>query len=52
MKSSIQVRSISYLKDSIEDVIKTVPEDRTPLIITQNGEEKFVILDMHTFEKI
>lgn len=51
MKSSTKVRPISYLKDSIEDVIKIVTEDRQPLIITQHGEKKCVLLDIHTYEK-
>ena len=51
MKSSTQVKPISCLKDSIEDVIKIVTEDREPLIITLNGEEKFVIMDIRSYEK-
>lgn len=50
MRPSTQIKPISLLKTQTAQVIRRVCEDREPLIITQNGEAKAVILDIQSYE--
>jgi prevent-host-death family protein len=51
MKYSTQVKPISYLKANAAEVIRTLAEQREPLIITQNGEATAVIQDIASYEQ-
>lgn len=51
MKLSTQIRPISYLKSHAAEIINTITETREPLLITQNGEAKLVVLDVKTYEE-
>lgn len=51
MKLSTQIKPISYLKAHASEVIRQLGEQRQPLIITQNGEAKVVMQDVHSFEQ-
>jgi prevent-host-death family protein len=51
MKYSMQIRPISYLKAHAAEVVKDLTEQGEPMVITQNGEAKFVIQDIHSFEE-
>ena len=50
MKFSTQVKPISYLKSHAAEIIKDITENREPMLITQNGEAKLVILDIKSYE--
>ncbi len=50
MKFSEQVKPLSYLKSHAADIIKGFEDNRNPLIITQNGEAKMVVMDIRTYE--
>ena len=50
MRYSTQIKPISYLKANAADVLDKLQENRQPLIITQNGEAKAVLLDLATYE--
>ncbi|NCC26656.1 MAG: type II toxin-antitoxin system Phd/YefM family antitoxin [Gammaproteobacteria bacterium] len=50
MRPSTQIKPVSLLKTRTAQVIRRVCEDREPLIITQNGEAKPVILDIQSYE--
>ena len=50
MKLSTNVKPISYLKDNAAQIIKDITESREPLLITQNGESKLVVMDVKTYE--
>lgn len=52
MKSSKQIKLISYLKAHAAAVVRHMSEQREPLIITQNGEAKVVILDIESYEQL
>jgi|GEM_PF-103381 prevent-host-death family protein len=52
MKYSTSVRPISYLKAHASEILRHLDEDRQPLIITQNGEAKAALLDIHEYEEI
>lgn len=51
MKFSTQIKSISYLKANAAEVVRRLAEERTPLVITQNGEAKVVMQDVATYEQ-
>ncbi|MBY4717523.1 MULTISPECIES: type II toxin-antitoxin system Phd/YefM family antitoxin [Burkholderiaceae] len=51
MKLSEQIKPISYLKSHAADIVKDFSENRNPLIITQNGEAKMVVMDIATYEE-
>ena len=50
MRYSTQVKPISYLKANAAEVLRTLAENRQPLIITQNGEARAVLQDLATYE--
>ncbi|GER20817.1 type II toxin-antitoxin system [compost metagenome] len=51
MNFSTQVKPISYLKSHAADIVKTLSDTREPLVITQNGEAKLVVMDVRSFEE-
>ncbi|WP_367373823.1 type II toxin-antitoxin system Phd/YefM family antitoxin [Pseudomonas lini] len=51
MKLSSQIKPISYLKSHTAEIVKTLTESREPLVITQNGEAKLVVMDVRSFEE-
>ena len=51
MKPSSQIKPISYLKAHTAEVIRELDEQREALIITQNGEARAVMQDVHSYEQ-
>jgi prevent-host-death family protein len=51
MKFSKQIKPISYLKAHAADIVRNLARQQEPLIITQNGEAKVVIVDIESYEK-
>jgi prevent-host-death family protein len=51
MRYSTQVKPISYLKSNAAEVLRTLAEQREPMIITQNGEARAVIQDVASYEE-
>lgn len=51
MKLSSQIKPISYLKSHTAEIVKTLTESREPMVITQNGEAKLVVMDVKSFEE-
>ncbi|WP_175849326.1 type II toxin-antitoxin system Phd/YefM family antitoxin [Burkholderia cepacia] len=51
MKLATQIKPISYLKSNTADVVEIVSKEREPMIITQNGEAKMVVIDIKTFDE-
>jgi prevent-host-death family protein len=51
MKFSESVKPISYLKQNTAEAIKIVHTNHSPMIITQNGEAKAVLLDVAEYEQ-
>nr|WP_155440366.1 type II toxin-antitoxin system Phd/YefM family antitoxin [Pseudoduganella ginsengisoli] len=48
---STQVKPISYLKSHAAEIVKDISESREPMLITQNGEAKLVVMDVRTYEE-
>jgi prevent-host-death family protein len=51
MRYSSQVKPISYLKANAAKVLTHLAQKREPMVITQNGEAKAVLLDVASFEE-
>ncbi|NRR33940.1 type II toxin-antitoxin system Phd/YefM family antitoxin [Oxalobacteraceae bacterium] len=51
MKFSKQVKPISYLKSHAAEIVKNLTENRQPMLITQNGEAKLVVMDVRSYEE-
>lgn len=51
MKYSTQVKPISYLKSHAAEIVKEISENREPMLITQNGEAKLVVMDVLSYEE-
>ena len=52
MKLSQAVKSISYLKQHTAAAVKQVNESSSPMVITQNGEAKAVLMDIVAYEQV
>lgn len=51
MKLSTQVKPISYLKSHAAEIIRDITDNRQPMLITQNGEAKLIVLDVKSYEE-
>lgn len=51
MKYSTQVKPISYLKSHAAEIVSTLSQTRQPMLITQNGEAKLVVMDVKSYEE-
>lgn len=51
MKYSTQIKPISYLKNHAAEIATTLAQTREPLLITQNGEARMVVVDVETYEQ-
>jgi len=46
------IKPISYVKTHTAQIMKQLSEKNNPLVITQNGEAKAVIMDVKHYQKI
>jgi len=44
------IRPISYIKANAADVMNYVNDRRNPIVITQNGEARAVLLDIESYQ--
>lgn len=51
MRLSEAIKPISYLKAHAAEIIHHFEENKTPVIITQNGEAKAVLQDICSYEE-
>ena len=51
MKFSTQVKPISYLKSHAAAIVTDISENLQPMLITQNGEAKLVVMDVKSYEE-
>ena len=45
-----EIRPISYIKANAADVMNYVNDRRNPIVITQNGEAKAVLVDIESYQ--
>lgn len=50
MKAATHIKPISYLKSHAADIVNTLTESREPMLITQNGEARLVVMDVQSWE--
>ncbi|MDR1989688.1 MAG: type II toxin-antitoxin system Phd/YefM family antitoxin [Acidobacteriaceae bacterium] len=51
MSLATQIKPISYLKSNAADIVKNFTANPEPLIITQNGEAKMVVMEIGAYER-
>lgn len=51
MKAS-NVKPITYMKTHSAELVKTVNESRSPVVITQNGQARAVVMDAASYEQM
>jgi len=52
MKFSEAVKPISFFKAHASEVVKDVVDNNKTMIITQNGEAKIVLQDVHSYDQM
>lgn len=51
MKMATHIRPISYLKAHASEIVRDLAQHGASMVITQNGEAKAVIQDIHRYEQ-
>ncbi|MGO8934357.1 MAG: type II toxin-antitoxin system Phd/YefM family antitoxin [Terracidiphilus sp.] len=51
MRYSTQIKPISYVKSHAAELLDRIAEEREPIVITQNGEARAVLMDVHSYEE-
>jgi prevent-host-death family protein len=52
MRFSTQIKPISYVKAHAAELIDRITEEREPIIITQNGEARAVLMDVASYDEM
>jgi prevent-host-death family protein len=50
MRYSTQIKPISYVKAHAAELLDRITEEREPIIITQNGEARAVLVDVASYD--
>jgi prevent-host-death family protein len=51
MRYSTQIKPISYVKAHAAELLDRITREREPIIITQNGEARAVLVDVRSYEE-
>jgi prevent-host-death family protein len=46
------IKPVSYVKAHTADVLKQIEEKNNPVVITQNGEARAVLMNVHYYQNI
>ena len=46
------IRPVSYIKAHTAEILRQLDDSRNPVVITQNGEAKAVLLDVHSYQTL
>ena len=52
MRISEDIRPVTYMKMKSAALLRDLGENRRPIVITQNGEAKAVILDVESYQSL
>jgi len=52
MRMDEDIKPVTYMKMRSADLLREVGENRRPVVITQNGEAKAVVLDVASYESL
>lgn len=51
MRAATNIRSITWLKANAAEALRDLAEHRRPVVLTQNGEARGVLVDVKTYEE-
>jgi prevent-host-death family protein len=51
-KFEANIRPVTHMKTRAAELLKTVDETRRPIVITQNGKPRGVLLDFESYQEI
>lgn len=51
METKTNIRSITWLKSHAAEALRDLAEKRRPVVLTQNGEARAVLMDVDTYEE-
>ncbi len=51
MGTTTNIRSITWLKTHAAEALREMAKERRPLVLTQNGEARAVLVDLATWEE-
>lgn len=52
MRIHHDIKPVTYMKTRAAQLLRSVAETRRPVVITQNGEPKGVLLDFNTYQEL
>jgi prevent-host-death family protein len=52
MRLKEDIKPVTYMKTRPAELLQKVNESRRPVVITQNGEAKAVVLDVKSYEEL
>ena len=52
MKLAEDIKPVTYMKTRAAELLRTLGETRRPVVITQNGEPKGVLLDVDSYQEL
>jgi len=52
MRFATQIKPISYVKAHAAELLDRITEEREPVIITQNGEARAVLIDVASYDEL
>jgi prevent-host-death family protein len=52
MRFSTQIKPISYVKAHAAELLERIAQEREPIIITQNGEARAVLVDVASYDEM
>jgi prevent-host-death family protein len=52
MRLKEDIKPVSYLQDRAVDLLKQVNDSRRPVVITEDGEARAVVLDVESYETL
>jgi prevent-host-death family protein len=52
MRLTEDIKPVTYMKTRAAELLKKVNDSRRPVVITQNGEARAVVLDVDTYEAL
>ncbi|MFC1476377.1 type II toxin-antitoxin system Phd/YefM family antitoxin [Fibrobacterota bacterium] len=52
MKLSTSVKSISYVKSHMSEIVEKISNNHNKIVITHNGEAKAVLQDIKSYEQL
>ena len=52
MRLTEDIKPVTYLKTSAAELLRKITETRRPVVITQNGEARAVVLDIASYQEL